>query len=425
MQPHLTEARRELKRWITRVMLGTLLPALAFCLVLLWLFHLSLVPPEECPVCASPVENVVARTLRSNTAIALATLALLGGGFVAAVYLLWLPRNRVIARLFKKYEDLLLAGEWVVRKTQTSEVPFADEEKRKAWVNLPIERRLDVWIERLTRELRDGDLSKDFEIWKDLNIAKDFQRAYLERPYPKIPAIHVPGRLRLQFAHRYEPTLELGGDFFDIITPDVNRAGVFVADVMGHGTRSALVTAILRALISELSRQGSNAPFFLSEMNKLYYDLMKSSPEPVFASAFYFVGDTTARIGTFSSAGHPAPFHLHRETGKVTQLDVPQPRGAALGVIPNEIFTGGQIRLTDKDVFVFFTDGVYEVYNVAGEEFGMERMGRVLKEAMYGTLEEILDRLLSDIKRFAGDQPLLDDVCIVGVEVTTRPEAEG
>ncbi len=245
--------------------------------------------------------------------------------------------------------------------------------------------------------------------------------AMLERPYPRVPDVHIEGRLRLEFFHSYEPASALGGDFFDVLSLGPDSAGIFIADVMGHGTRSALITAILRALLGDLIQQGRNAPYFLSEINKAFCHLLKSAPSPLFASAFYFVADTTARVATFSSAGHPPPFHIRRSVSRVSRMETPTPRGTALGVIPDETYTGGHCRLVPDDVFIFFTDGVYEAHNSEGEEFGVERMEKILRKSMYKKSgQEIVEELLRTLKEFVGEEEMADDVCVVSVEVTTR-----
>ncbi len=313
-----------------------------------------------------------------------------------------------------QFRDLLAAGAWALAKAglnpPTSPVAESPD----------ITAKLDLWFEGL-RELY-AKQARDQDVASDLSLAKDFQRAYLERPYPKVPAVHVAGRLRLKFHHLYVPAMALGGDFFDIQSDGLSTGGVFIADVMGHGTRAALITAILRTLINDLARQCRNARFFMTEMNKQFYALLKSMPEPLFVSAFYFVADTTARVATFSSAGHPSPFLLHRHTARIARLDVPPPRGAALGIIPNEEYTCGQFRLTDGDVFIFFTDGAYEVHNSAGDEFGIARMEKVLHANIYRTPEEIVQAIMKALSDFAGDEPFADDICLVAVEVTTKAE---
>jgi hypothetical protein len=110
---------------------------------------------------------------------------------------------------------------------------------------------------------------------------------------------------------------------------------------MGHGTRSALIVSILRTLIAELSRRGRNAPHFLRELNNNFCAMLKTLPSPFFASASYFVADTTSRVANYAFAGHPPPFYLHRATGRVTRLEIPKPQGAAMGLIPHEEYGGG------------------------------------------------------------------------------------
>lgn len=258
----------------------------------------------------------------------------------------------------------------------------------------------------------------------DLELARDFQLAYLERPYPDIPQTHFEGRLRLDFYHRYQPALALGGDFFDIIPLAPDTAGVFVADVMGHGARSALITAILRTILRDLHGQGRNAPHYVSEVNRELCEVMRTFPQPLFASAFYFVPDTTSRMATFSTAGHPSPFYLHRSVGRVSRLDVPAPHGAALGIIPKEEYTGGKVRLVDRDVFIFFTDGLYEAANEEGEEFGLARMEKVIRANLYKDHRLIVDALMKAVQDFMGDAPVNDDLCVVSVDVTTKVREE-
>ena len=325
-----------------------------------------------------------------------------------------------------KDQNLMSVGDWVLR---TALDEFADDEKEPNVMSeeevedkTRVPKEINKWFVELERELlrTDQEVQQAYEIERDLNLAKDFQCAYLERPYPIVPSYHTEGHLRLKFHHRYQPAMALGGDFFDIIKLGNDVAGIIVADVMGHGTRSALITASLRTLINDLSKHGRNARFFMSEMNKQYSALLKNIPDMLFVSAFYFVADTTSRIGTYSCAGHPAPFYISRSRHTVKYLEVPPPRSAALGLFPREQFSCGQCRLTDGDVFVFFTDGIYEAQNEADEEFGMERMDAVLREHMHDPLEDILDHVIQAVTAFTGDQPMADDMCLVGVEVTTQ-----
>jgi serine phosphatase RsbU (regulator of sigma subunit) len=248
--------------------------------------------------------------------------------------------------------------------------------------------------------------------------------AYINRPYPRIPEHHYPNRLRLEFHHWYQPALALGGDFFDIMELAPDTAGVFIADVMGHGARSALITAILRTILRESKSQGRNAPHFMTEVNRSLCEIMSSFPQPLFASAYYFVPDVTSRMATFSAAGHPPPFHLHRPLNRITRLSSAGAHGAALGILPEETYGGGHVRLQDGDTFLLFTDGLYEASNHLGEEFGLSRLQEILRAHMHAPTSQLLDELRKALFAFTGDTPLVDDICVVTVTVTTKPVPE-
>ncbi len=102
---------------------------------------------------------------------------------------------------------------------------------------------------RYQRELESEVAAKTSVIREDLEMAREFQHAMLPSQYPEVPPPAVNNPLRLKFAHFYQPAATVGGDFFDLIELDENSAGILIADVMGHGARSALITAILRALV--------------------------------------------------------------------------------------------------------------------------------------------------------------------------------
>lgn len=366
--------------------------------------------------------SLVVRDRLGMAAYALPGAILVGGLlFLGALKKLtdrWMRRS-----FLEPYAEVLEAGRWIMDRALHKPVEFSDvitSGLRRRGATSAIRRTLEGWLGGLRQAAEDEIAAHTAEMQRDLELARDFQQAYVERPYPQVPIVHVEGRLRLQFHHLYHPALVLGGDFFDILALGPDAAGVFVADVMGHGTRSALITAMLRTLIGDLSSQGRNARHFLTELNRQFSNMLKAVPSPLFASAFYFVADTTARVGTYSSAGHPAPFHIRRSVGRISRLEVPEPHGAALGLIPDEKYTGGHVRLIDGDLFLFFTDGVYEARNGAGEEYGIGRLESVLRSVLYRDGGQILQEAYHSVLRFVGDEPVADDICMVAVEITTR-----
>lgn len=340
------------------------------------------------------------------------------------LYLSWSRTSKYVLSLT---DDATEAGIWMM-KTAFGNLPDEDPIVHEfPWVRGPLTstglagKRIGEWLDKIRADALAQSTAMSNELARDMELAQEFQLAMLNRPYPEVPAVHIEGRLRLEFHHRYKPTMAVGGDFFDIIPIGNDCAGVFVTDVMGHGVRSALITAILRALISELQPQARNASHFLKEINREFADILAVLPAPLFASAFYLVADTTSRIATYACAGHPPPFQIHRDRARVSRLTNPQPRGAALGLIEQENYPGETVRLLDGHTFIFFTDGVYECANPKGEEFGLARMEKVIQSNIYKTTPEILDALMQSIESFVKGAPLEDDVCLVAVDVTTKP----
>ncbi len=346
----------------------------------------------------------------------------------AAVFGVFSLAREIGRRLF--FEPMVEAAEaglWVLRQVHGHESKTEVYMRQHPWVNIvmeedaPVHRELSKWL-RGVQEAAQSDVAELTVAMKhDLDLATEFQQAFMNRPYPDVPATYVDGRLRLEFFHCYKPALALGGDFFDIEAVSPDCAGIFVGDVMGHGTRSALLTSIIRTLLNELYAQGRNPAHFLREVNRQICDLLRVLPTQFFASASYFVADTTSRIATYSLAGHPAPFHLHRSVGRVVRLEKPKPRGAALGVIDDEQYGAETVRLVDGDVFVFVTDGCYEAVNAEGEQFGLARLEKSLRAHIYESPGDILPLILQDITRFTGTAPVEDDICLVAVHVTSQP----
>lgn len=337
-----------------------------------------------------------------------------GAGLVAVVYFSARAYGR--RHILDPMRRTADAGNWVLR-TAFAKDPASALAGRDP--NRSIEEDLNLWLQGLQQRALTQTSAISDDVKRDLELATEFQQAFFNRPPPQIPEVHVEGRLRLEFHHRYRPALAIGGDFFDIEALAPDCAGIFVADVMGHGTRSALITAIIRTLLGELYHQGRYASRVIRDLNQEFCDMVKALPHPVFASATYFVADTTARVATYSVAGHPPPFHLHRGLRRVSRLPMPKPHGTALGIVPNEEYGGESVRLAPDDVFVFFTDGVYEANNRQGEEFGLARLERVLQANIYRPVPEILDAALDAITKFVGDEPVADDICMVAVGVTT------
>jgi serine phosphatase RsbU (regulator of sigma subunit) len=273
---------------------------------------------------------------------------------------------------------------------------------------------------RYHHELETEVAAKTAVIREDLEMAREFQHALLPSRYPEVPPAAIHNPLRLQFAHFYQPASSVGGDFFDLIELDENRVGILIADVMGHGARSALITAILRALIRNLSTVASDPGAFLSELNRHLREMISRSGQTLFVTAFFLVLDTRNGRATWAVAGHPAPLRVRRGSGKEPQplWTLPQHQ-PALGLIENAVFHSSESPLGAGDVFLLFTDGAVEAENPFGDPFGVERLAASFDEALDGPMAAMPAKIVCDVTAFQKRRHYADDVCLVAVEAVS------
>lgn len=282
-------------------------------------------------------------------------------------------------------------------------------------------KRMSEQLHRYAAELRE----KNAQLESDFNMAREIQQIFLPDQYPTFPHWAAPKDSVLKFSHRYISAAAVGGDFFDIFAITDSTAGVFICDVMGHGMRAALITAIMRGLTEELMPVAADAGRFLTEINRSLRTILRRTREPFLATAFYGVADSAAGELRFASAGHPSPFRLQRDSNEVRPLKFYDPRhGPALGLFERMDYPTCRCPLAPNDLIFLFTDGIYEVTNDHGEEFGQERLLEAVRRHMQEPAEELFTQLLAEVQRFSGSNEFEDDVCLVALEAAP-PQAQG
>lgn len=269
---------------------------------------------------------------------------------------------------------------------------------------------------RYQDDLRHEIAEKTAAIQSDLDLAREFQQAFLPRNYPQIPTAEQGDPITLNFQHVYQAAMSVSGDFFDIIKLDDSRAGVLIADVMGHGTRSALVTAILRTLLHGISRAATDPAIFLSLLNRHFHDTMRQTDQLIFVSACFVVLDTQEKTLRFASAGHPSPFLGNRGSGQVEPLHGQLKDNPALGLFPDSEYQDFCRPLREGDVILLYTDGIIEALNEEGQEFGRERLAVAMRKNLDMDLAGFTQSTLETVQQFTGYQPPADDLCLVAVE---------
>ena len=237
------------------------------------------------------------------------------------------------------------------------------------------------------------------EVERDMIMAQEIMARLIPRQAP-----HVPG---FDVASTYIPAKVVGGDLLDyIILPD-EHFGVLVADAAGNGVPAALLMTGFRALFRGLIKNNFT---IRSVFRKANNQLIESTAEHQFVSAFYAGLDTSTRRLIYVNGGHVPPLLL-RPGHPVRKLDM---GGPVLGIVPGAAFHEDSVVLQPKDIMVCFSDGLSEAENAAGDVFDAEKIQRVVEANQSRPARDICNALQEEASRFVGSSPRDDlTICVL------------
>ncbi|MBX6313748.1 MAG: PP2C family protein-serine/threonine phosphatase [Isosphaeraceae bacterium] len=232
---------------------------------------------------------------------------------------------------------------------------------------------------------------------RELRIVADIQRSLLPKAMPQIPT--------LALAAHYQTSQWAGGDYYDFFPLPDGRWGLLIADVSGHGTPAAVMMAITHSIAH--SFPGPPDPpgrmlDFVNDRLAAHY----TAENEAFVTAFYGIYDPSRRELTYASAGHNPPRLKRCRDGSVASLD-----GASklpLGLFPGQNYEQATQTLIPGDQIIFYTDGITEALNPAGQMFGLERLDQVL-ENCHLTADGLIQEVLDALERFTAGRPPDDD----------------
>jgi len=279
--------------------------------------------------------------------------------------------------------------------------------------DITIRKQAQIALAEQTRLLH----KKNQQIEDELKMARELQLAMLPHDFPSI-RLAGSAEEALKFYSYYFPSGTVSGDIFDVVQLSETAVGIFICDVMGHDVRAALVTAMIRALVEDISVKTMDPGQFLTEMNQALFKVFRQAGTTMFATACYLVADVGTGELSFANAAHPCPLRLKRPSGAVEFFKIAADhKGAALGLFRESNYSTCHQTLNPEDLLVFYTDGLTEEEGANGEIFSPERLGETLAKYNTRTPQELFEQTLADIHQFSGSNEFSDDVCLLGVEV--------
>jgi sigma-B regulation protein RsbU (phosphoserine phosphatase) len=225
-----------------------------------------------------------------------------------------------------------------------------------------------------------------------LQEARQIQTSILPRRLPRFGTFDIAGRS--------EPAEIVGGDFYDIIPLSDQIVGVAIADASGHGLPAALQ---VRDVYTGL-RMGVARDFKIvrtvERLNRIIHESRLTSK---FVSLFYGELEVSGNF-IYVNAGHNPPI-----LAKDREVVLLRQTGMVLGPSREATYSRGFVTLDVGDVLVLYTDGIVEACDPQDQEFGLDRLKRLISKCRDGTAEEIVAAILRDVASFTRGAVAQDD----------------
>jgi serine phosphatase RsbU (regulator of sigma subunit) len=236
-------------------------------------------------------------------------------------------------------------------------------------------------------------------ISRDLEQASVIQQRLLPREAP-----HVPG---FDLAGHNLPCRSVGGDYFDYFPYPDGRIGLVLGDVSGKGMPAALLMTALKGGVQVLlTDPPDDVPLLMSRLDRV---VAANFPRNRFVSLFFGLLDSATGEMVYCNAGHNPPL-LVRANGTVEHLPS---CGTILGIFPDLGYEVKTCRLDPGDVLTVFSDGVTEEQDPAGEEFGEERLSKLVVEKAHCGAVELVEEIRTTVLTWAAGAPAADDVTVL------------
>lgn len=212
------------------------------------------------------------------------------------------------------------------------------------------------------------------------------------------------------FGISYNPLLEAGGDFYEVLSVGEGIFGYFVADVSGHDLGASFITPAVKALLSQYASPMYTPADVLKNINNILCTMMTDGNH---LTASYVRLNRSRRQLEIVNAGHTPVLHVSVDG----QTDVLETSGDVLGAFGNVHFDSVIKTVSDGDRFFMYSDGLIEGFgeNKKSRPEGLDLLSRACQASMGLPIQDAVTRIYSEL--LPGEAVLEDDVVLLGVEV--------
>jgi phosphoserine phosphatase RsbU/P len=236
---------------------------------------------------------------------------------------------------------------------------------------------------------------------RDMQMARELQFRLLPQTRPKLATLEI--------AAKFSPARAIGGDLYDFLSYSNSRLALAIGDISGKGAPAAIYAALVSGIIRSHAPMEPGPAEMLSAVN---YSLSERRIEAQFVSLIYAVWDEENRSLQVANSGLPRPVFCRQ--GKTQLIEA---TGLPLGLFDDAEYDEFTFQTEPDDVFVFFSDGILDATNKAGDLFGRTRLEKVITECCANSADSIVKSVFKAAAEHAKGVETFDDQTVVAIKV--------
>ena len=250
-----------------------------------------------------------------------------------------------------------------------------------------------------------------------MDFAVHVQEAFFKHPDLKVNGWDI--------AIQSNPATGISGDMFDVYNIGNVLEGISLFDVSGHGIAAGLVTMLCKNIIAQNFRDGLYSGESHEDLGVVMENINRSIINAKGDIENYLTGillrvDNEPEGETchaeLTNAGSPIPLLYNHKTKKCVEIktQTPSTQYGMVGIRGLEVsFPPQQFEIAPEDALVLYTDGITEAVNNDGEQFGRERLAKVIVAAGSLSASSKISFILKELRTFAGGVPFDDDITLI------------
>ncbi len=235
---------------------------------------------------------------------------------------------------------------------------------------------------------------------KELELAAEMQAILLPQSLPKTNEYEVSAVYK---AHQ-----QVGGDYYDFLELNQDEVMFCMADVSGKGVSAAFLMANFQAYLRSIFayRNGDLKDIVVELNDRVMHSAMGEKYITLFLATYH----KKTRLLRYINCGHNPPI-IADENGYTQLLKLGSIGLGMFEELPKVAM--GEVLLPKNSLVVCYTDGLIETENNLEDEFGMDRLEKVILENFGENISTLNRNIVADVNEYRGDMPFTDDLAIL------------